>query len=281
MNKRTILIVALSLFFFPMISVAQGAYSDLWHAMQYSQQAANAHTSEEAAHYASQAFYSSGNNSSHTSSNTTSYVSGPTITRATPQRRSATNTSNVGLKISSSGYNRGAELARIMAERRAELARRKAERDARLLASFMAQQYESSNKMEANWLIYIDDNSHAKPFSQEEINDFISRGLTGNMVIDDNGNQNLLSENLLEGSGEKLETLEEKLRSMSDTAIDKFAEELNKKLDKGEKLSDEELLFLIAREQERIARLEEENRQLEEIRRKIEKEINNAINISF
>lgn len=273
-RKKFILSVILAMFFVK-TSIAQSAYSDLMHALEYSQLAANAASagnSDAAASFASQAFQGGSSYSSGHSSGYSGYSYGSTITYGSSGRRSATNMSNVGLKINSSGYNRGAELARYYAEQRAERARRAAERRERMIASYMEPRYAASQERGAKVKAFIDGNSHAKPLSQEAINDIISNGLSGNFIIDDDGDQYFLPENLLEGSGETHEILEDKIKSMSEEEIDKFAEGLYNKLDNGEELSDEEIDFLIARELERKARLEEERKRLENEIRKIEEE---------
>lgn len=275
-NKTKTIIIVLPLFFFAMKGVAQSAYGDLLHALQYSQNAANAANAgnyEGAYSFASHTFDGGGSyhgsGSSHNHSSGYSY--GSTVASLQPGRRTATNMSNVGLKIGSSGYNRGAELARYYAEQRAERARLKAEREERMVNSYLQMHYENSKPLEASWLMYIDNNSHAKPFSQEEIYEFISNGLPGNVIIDDDGMMNMAPEALLEGSGGKLETLEERLKHMSNEEIDELVDELMAKFENGEDLSDEELVLLYANELERKARLEEELRQAEEdVKKKLE-----------
>lgn len=245
--KRTI-ITTLLLVLFTMTGIAQSAYSDLLNALYWSQNAANAGTSEQAASFASQAFQGGSNYNSGHSSGYSGYSYGTTITAAPSRRRSATNMSNVGLKISSSGYNRGAELARYYAEMRAERARLVEERRQRMVNSYMQTQYEKNQKREASWQMYIANNSQAKPFSQEAVVNFISNGLPGNVIIDDNGIQNMLPEALLEGTESEYES----------------REILEKRLKNREDLSDEEWDYLIARKKEEVARLEEEKKELEE-----------------
>lgn len=277
-NKTKIIIVILPLVLSALTGFAQSAYGDAWNALHWSQQAANS-SGEASASYASHAFDGGGHNyGSGTSHNYSSgYSYGSTVTPAQPSRRTATNMSNIGLKISSSGYNRGAELARYYAEQRAERARLKAEREQRMVNSYMQTQYEYTQQMEMSWQIYIANNSHAKPFSQETINEFVSNGLPGNVIIDDNGAQNMLPEALLEGTDGTLDTFEERLKKMNDEEIDQLAKELYNKLDNGEELTDEEWVFLYANELERKARLEEEKRQAEE---RINKQLEN-INLDF
>lgn len=259
---KKIIIAALALVFITVTSIAQPAYSDLINALNYSQNGP-AHA----------AFDGSAQYYNYYWNRTSGYISGSSVSRTTPGRRAATNMSNVGLKISSSGYNQGANLARLYAERRAERARLAAERRQRMVDSYMQTQYEKNQNREASWQMFIANNSQAKPFSQETINDFVSNGLPGNVIIDDNGSLNLLPEVLLEGTEGMPETLEERLKKMNDYEIDQFAEELNNKLDNGEDLSDEEWDFLIARENEREARIA----QLEEEQRKVEEEVNKRL----
>ena len=262
MNNRTKLIIAAMLLLFTgKHTLAQSAYNDLWHALDYSQRAANASTNESAAYWASHAFdggvgnhYYSGYNAGQNYG-----YSGTTITYASHNRRHATNMSNVGLKTSSSGYNQGAELARFYAEQRAavraERIRRETERRERLIASYMDRQYATSQKRGDMAKAFVYNNSTAKPLSPEVVNEIISNGLSGNLVIDDDGQQYFLPESLLEGAGEMHETIEEKLKNMSDEEIENLANELYYKLDNGGALSDEELVFLYAYELERKARI--------------------------
>lgn len=248
------IIAAVSLVFITITSVAQPAYSDLMNALYYSQNGP-AHA----------AFDGSGQYYNYYWGHTSSNNSGSSVSRATPRRRTATNMSNVGLKTSSSGYNRGAELARFYAEQRAERARREAERRERMIASYMEKRYAASQERGAMAKAYIYDNSNAKPLSEEAINDIISNGLSGNFIIDDDGDQYFLPEYLLEGS------------EISDNTL----EILEEKLKNGEELSDEEWDILIAQKKEEIARLEEEKRQLEEANRNAEEELdNNEENLS-
>ncbi len=253
------IIAALPLVFMAVTSVAQNAYSDLMNALRYSQNGpANAAFDGSGQYYN----YHWGRN---TSSNSRSGIS-----PYSERRRSPTDMSKIGLKITYSGYNVSAERARRLAEQmaeRRERIRREMERRERIIASYMAPRYEASQKREIAVKAFIIENSNAKPLSPEEKKEIISNGLSGNFIIDDDGDQYFLPENLLEGSGEIHETLEHELKNMSDEEIDKYAEELNSKLDNGEELSDEEWDFLIARENERearIARLEEEQRKVEE-----------------
>ena len=257
MNNRTrTFIVALPFAFFAMTGAAQSAYSDLMHALQWSQNAANASNNEAAAHYSAGAFY----DTPSYGYNTPSHSYGTTITHGNSERRrSTTNMSNVGLKTGSSGYNRGAELASFYAEQRAavraERIRRETERRERLIASYMERQYVTSQKRgdmaKADMAkAFVYNNSTAKPLSPEAVNEIISNGLSGNLVIDDDGQQYFLPEMLLEGAGETHETLEEKLKRMSDEEIENLANELYYKLDNGGALSDEELVFLYAYELE-------------------------------
>ena len=291
-NKTKTIVILLPLVLFTVKGVAQSAYGDLLHALNYSQAAANASSSESAAYYSSHAFhgsgYNTGHNYGHSSSHSSGHSYGSTVTPAQSGRRSATNMSNVGLKTNSSGYNRGAELAKYYAQQRAERARLKAQREQRMVNSYMQTHYDQSQRNEASWQMYIDNNSHAKPFREEEIYEFISNGLPGNVIIDDNGMMNMAPEALLEGTGGTLETFEERLKHMSDEEIDGLAEELIDRYENGEELSDDEWGFLYAREKEREARLEEEKRQLEEINRQLEERlnkqietINNSIDLKF
>jgi len=271
MNNKTILIlatVALTLMAKPI--VAQSAYSDLWKALDYSQQAANAGTNESATYWASHAFDGGGGNHNYSGYNAGHHYNynGSSITYASHNRRRATNMSNVGLKTSSSGYNQGAELARFYAEQRAavraERIRREAERRERLVASYMDRQYATSQKRGDMAKAFIYNNSTAKPLSAETVNRIISNGLSGNLIIDDDGQQYYLPEMLLEGSGKTHETLEDQLKHMSDEEIENLAEDLTEKNNNDEELSDEELDFLIAKALEHKANLEEEITQLEE-----------------
>lgn len=252
-NKTKTIIIVLPLFFFAMKGVAQSAYGDLLHALEYSQNAANA---ANAGNYAGAYSFAShtfdgggsyhGSGSSHNHSS--GYGYGSTVASPQPGRRTATNMSNVGLKIGSSGYNRGAELARYYAEQRVERARLKAEREERMVNSYMQMHYDNSIPREASWLMYIDNNSHAKPFSQEEIYEFISNGLPGNVIIDDNGMMNMAPEALLEGSGGTLKSQEEDLALLLAQALKRKAEleEEKKRLEEAIENKDDEKLNGIA-----------------------------------
>ena len=194
----------------------------------------------------------------------------------------------IGLKITYSGYDIVAErrrrLEEQMAERR-ERIRREKERRERMIASYMAPRYEASQKREITVKAFIIENSNAIPISPEEKNEIISKGLPGNFIIDDDGNQYFLPENLLEGTGEAQETLEDRLKKMSYVELEKFAKELESKQEDGEELTDEELDFLIAWVEEEITRLKEGEKQLKEEIKRMEEErartIEDAINNSL
>lgn len=271
MNNRTKLILTTILILFTGKHIlAQSAYNDLLNALYYSQRAANASTNESAAYWASHAFDDGNGNHNYSGYNAGHNYgfSGATITYANHNRRRATNISNVGLKTGSSGYNQGAELARFYAEQRAavraERIRRETEKREKQIASYMDRQYAKSQKRGDIAKAFIYNNSTAKPLSPETISEIISNGLSGNLIIDDEGQQYYIPEMLLEGAGKTHEILEDKLKHMSDEDIENLAEELNKKNDNGEELSDEELDFLIAKALEHKANLEEEITQLEE-----------------
>lgn len=225
------IIAALPLVFMAVTSVAQNAYSDLMNALRYSQNGpANAAFDGSGKYYN----YHWGHN---TSSNSRSGIS-----PYSERRRSPTDMSKIGLKITYSGYNVSAERARRLAEQmaeRRERIRREMERRERIIASYMAPRYEASQKREIAVKAFIIENSNAKPLSPEEKKEIISNGLSGNFIIDDDGDQYFLPENLLEGAGE--------------------IHEIN-----GEEFSDEELDFLLAQALERKAELEEEIRQMED-----------------
>lgn len=302
MNRiKTIVIGALPFVLFSLKGVAQNSGSDLMHAMKYSQSAVNTDSNEKAAAYAAKAFYDTeeydniqwnnykAKRKSTANSTQATNRTGTTITHGNSEsNRAKTDMSKVGLKTNSSGYNRGAELAKYYAKRRNERAKQESERRERLVNEYMTKHRENSNNDAEAWLVYIENNSNAKLFSQEDIDRITSNGLHGNLIIEDNGQYNMLPENLLEGTGDTSEPFEEKIKNMSDEEIDKLAEELNNKLDNGEDLTDEEIDFLYARELERKARLEEERRQLEEQKKQLEEQLNNmmenidnSINIDF
>ena len=193
--------------------------------------------------------------------------------------------SKVGVH-NTSGYNKGAMLADYYATQRAERARREAERRERMVYDYMVKHRAFSGTQEEAWQVFINNNANAKPLSEEEIYDLVSNGLPGNVVIDDNGVANFQPDKLLEGSDETHETLEDRLRKMSDEDIENYAKDLIEQLKNGQKITDEEIDFLYARELERKARLEEERRQLEEQKRQLEEQLNNTIeninnNINF
>lgn len=273
-NKMKCIIAAVSFVIVNVTSVAQPAYSDLMNALHYSQNGpANA------------AFDGSGQYNNYYWNHTSSYISGASVSRATPVKRTATNMSNVGLKTSSSGYNVGAERARRLAEQRADRIRREMERREKMIASYMAPRYAASQNRGIAVKAFIIENSNAKPLNQEEIDDIISKGLPGNFIIDDDGNQYFLPENLLEGTGETHETLDDKLKNMSYEEMKRFAKELESRQENGDELTDEEWDFLFAWEEEEIARLKEEERRLKEEIKRMEEErdrmIEDAINNSL
>ena len=271
MNKiRKIIIAVLPLAFWAFTLSAQNASGDLMHALNYSKKAAETSDSEEAAYNAARSFYDaeeSGKNKwnnykkklNHQSqTNSSQQRTGATITRGSSERnRAKTDMSKVGVH-NTSGYNKGAMLADYYATQRAERARREAERRERMVYDYMVKHRAFSGTQEEAWQVFINNNANAKPFSEEEIRDLISNGLPGNVVIDDNGVANFQPDKLLEGSDETHETLEDRLRKMSDEEIKMFAEDLEERCLNDEQLTDEELDFLDAWEASEIERLKKE-----------------------
>ena len=172
---------------------------------------------------------------------------------------------------------RNAEMRAIRAER----TRQEAERRERILAAYLAPRLESSRKQEEALQIFIANNSQAKIFNQEDKDQLISNGLPGNVVIEDDGQLNMMPEMLLQGTVAPKESLEDRIKTMSSEEIDKLAEELNRRYENGEELSDEELDFLIAYEEKKIAELEaqlEKKRLEEEANRRINEKLDNVFN---
>ena len=278
MNNITKSALAYSLLFILIgTSSAQSAYSDLVNAMLYSQKG----TYEGAR----AAFDGSGQYNNYYWNPTSGYISGASVSRATPVKRTATNMSNVGLKISSSGYNAGVERTRVLAEQRAERIRREMERRERMIASYMAPRVEASQMRGMAAKAFIIENSKAKMLGEDEIKDIISKGRPGNFIIDNDDKQYFMPESLLEGTGETHETLDDKLKNMSYEEMKRFAKELESRQENGDELTDEEWDFLFAWEEEEIARLKEEERRLKEEIKRMEEErdrmIEDAINNSL